>query len=336
MTSASLPASWRRGAEFLGCAHPILGGAMSWLSESRLVAAISEAGGFGVIAGGGMPPELLRGMIQETRRLTGRPFGVNLITMHPQLPELVQMVVNERVSHVVLAGGLPGGETIRALKEGGIKVLAFAPALSLAKRLIKQGVDALVIEGHEAGGHVGPVSTSVLAQEILPQVTEIPVFVAGGIATGAMMAGYAALGAAGCQLGTRFVCTTECIAHDHFKQAFLRAQSRDAQVTPQFDPALPVIPVRALTNKGTQTYAALQLELLQQVKSGAKEKKAAILELEHFWVGALRRAAIDGDVEHGSVMAGQSVGLVNAVQPTAEVVRELMDGAMAEWGPRGG
>ncbi|MBF0310231.1 MAG: nitronate monooxygenase, partial [Magnetococcales bacterium] len=316
-------ASWKRGCDFLGVPLAILGGAMSWLSERHLVAAISEAGGFGVLAGGSMMPDRLQEEIRATRALTGRPFGVNLITMHPELPALLDMVVAEGVGHCVLAGGVPSRDSIRRLKEGGVKVLGFSPALSLARLLVRHGVDALILEGHEAGGHVGPVATSVLVQEILPHIPEVPVFVAGGIADGGMVAGMVAMGAAGCQVGTRFVCTDECVAHERFKQAFIRANARDAVVTVQFDDVLPVIPVRAMANKGTHEFNALQLKLIQEVRAGLKEKRDAQLELEHFWVGALRRAAIDGDVEHGSVMMGQSVGLVKRIQPVKEVLEEL-------------
>lgn len=324
MSHELLYESWVRGSTFLGTRYPILGGAMSWLSEHRLVSAISNAGGFGVIASGNMPAEALRNEIRLTRAATPLPFAVNLITLNPEIPALVQVVLEERVSHCVLAGGIPDPSTISALKDAGVLVISFSPSISLAKRLVRRGVDAIVIEGHEAGGHVGPVSTSVLAQEILPAVREVPVFVAGGIATGAMVDSMIRLGAAGCQVGTRFVCTDECIAHGNFKQAFLRAQARDALVTAQFDPALPVIPVRALVNKSTSQFNQMQLELIARVKDGSLERHAAVLELEKFWVGALRKAAIDGDVEYGSVMAGQSVGLVDRIQPTAEVVQDLV------------
>ncbi|MEO5364106.1 MAG: nitronate monooxygenase [Magnetococcus sp. DMHC-8] len=297
---------------------------MSWLSERQLVSAISNAGGFGVLAGGGMPVDLLRQEIRATRERTSAPFGVNLITMHPELVALVRMVVEEGVGHCILAGGLPEQETLTALKDGGVKVVVFAPSLALAQRLIRRGADALIIEGHEAGGHVGPVATGVLMQEILHQVETVPVFVAGGIANGKMVASVVGMGAAGCQLGTRFVCATECIAHDNFKQAFIRAQSRDAVVTAQFDPILPVIPVRALANKGTALFNQKQWQLIEEVRAGRKERKEAQLELEHFWVGALRRAAIEGDVEQGSVMAGQSVGLVKSLQPVSDIINELV------------
>jgi enoyl-[acyl-carrier protein] reductase II len=157
---------------------------MTWVSERNLVAAISNGGGFGVIACGAMNPALLRTEIQETRKRTGKPFGVNLITMHPELEQLIDVCLEERVGHVVLAGGLPPAPAIKRIREGGAKVICFAPALVLAKKLVRMGVDGLVIEGMEAGGHIGPVSTSVLAQEILPQIRDVPVFVAGGIGRG--------------------------------------------------------------------------------------------------------------------------------------------------------
>lgn len=174
----------QRGADFLGTQYAILGGAMSWVSERHLVSAISNAGGFGVIACGAMEPDRLAEEIAATRALTDKPFGVNLITMHPQLSELVDVCLQAGVGHIVLAGGIPPGAAIKAAKDGGAKVVAFAPALVLAKRLIKMGVDALVIEGAEAGGHVGPVSLTVLAQEILPHIDQVPVFVAGGLGRG--------------------------------------------------------------------------------------------------------------------------------------------------------
>src|ERR687889_1170326 len=178
---ARLKELMHRGTEFLGCDVAIMGGAMSWVSERHLVSAISNAGGFGVIACGAMTPDLLDTEIAETKKRTERPFGVNLITMHPQLSELIDVCAKHGVSHVVLAGGLPPGGAIERIKGNGAKLVCFAPALALAKKLMRSGADALVIEGMEAGGHIGPVSTSVLAQEILPTVCkDIPVFVAGG------------------------------------------------------------------------------------------------------------------------------------------------------------
>ena len=319
-----------RGCEFLGTEVAILGGAMSWVSERNLVAAISNAGGFGVIACGAMTPELLDAEIAATRTLTSKPFGVNLITMHPQLQELIAVCARHGVGHVVLAGGLPPAGALDAIKASGAKLICFAPALALAKKLVRSGVDALVVEGMEAGGHIGPVSTSVLAQEILPEIAaDVPVFVAGGIARGELIAGYLDMGAAGVQLGTRFVCATESIAHPNFKKAFIRASAREAVASVQVDPRLPVIPVRALKNPGTELFTAKQREVAQALDEGKIAMAEAQLEIEHYWAGALRRAVIDGDVEHGSLMAGQSVGMVKKEEPVADIIAALMDEALA-------
>jgi len=314
-----------RGVNFLGSEVAILCGAMSWVSERHLVSAMSNAGGFGLIACGAMTPELLDNEIAETKKLTAKPFGVNLITMHPMLFDLIEVCSKHGVGHVVLAGGLPPAGSLDAIKANGAKLICFAPALALAKKLIRSGVDALVVEGMEAGGHIGPVSTSVLAQEILPEVAEqVPVFVAGGIGRGEAIAGYLDMGAAGVQLGTRFACATESIAHPNFKKAFFRANARDAVASVQIDPRLPVIPVRALKNAGTELFTAKQLEVAQSLNDGTVEMAEAQLQIEHYWAGALRRAVIDGDVEHGSLMAGQSVGMVKQEEPVADIIAQLM------------
>ena len=326
---------WVRGRRFLGCEVAVMGGAMTWVSERRLVAAISNAGGFGVIASGAMTPKLLDAEIAATKALTARPFGVNLITLHPDLLELVDVCAGHRVGHVVLAGGVPSGAAMRRIKAGGARVLCFAPALVFAKKLVRMGVDAIVIEGSEAGGHIGPVSTAVLAQEILPSLDEVPVFVAGGIARGEAMLSYLEMGAAGVQLGTRFVCAYESVAHPRFKQAFIRAAARDAVPSVQLDPRLPVIPVRALANPATGRFLAFQREMLERLGRGELSQKEAQLEIEHFWAGALRRAVIEGDVEGGSLMAGQSVGLVTREQSTEEILGELVGQALAALAARG-
>jgi len=322
-----LPKAWRRGTDFLGTRYAILCGAMTWVSESNLVSAISNAGGFGVLAGGNMPPDVLAGEIEKTRAKTSEPFGVNMITVAPNFQAHIDIVVRSRVPFAIFAGSIPSGRDIERVKASGAKVLCFAPILSLARRLIRQGVDALVIEGNEAGGHIGPVATSILAQEFLLSVTEVPVFVAGGIGTGEMIAQYLALGASGAQLGTRFVVAEECVAHPRFKEAFVRAHARDAMPTSQFDPSLPTIPVRAIVNEGTRDFNRLQLELLARVKTGEVSREEAALRLEEFWVGSLRRAVIDGDVERGSLMAGQSVAFAKRIEPVAAILEELVTGA---------
>jgi enoyl-[acyl-carrier protein] reductase II len=315
----------RRGAEFLGSETAILCGAMSWVSERNLVSAMSNAGGFGVIACGAMTPDLLDAEIAATKALTEKPFGVNLITMHPDLFDLIAVCTKHRVGHVVLAGGLPPKGSLEAIKQSGAKVIVFAPTLALAKKQFRSGADALIIEGMEAGGHIGPIATSVLAQEFLPELAEDHlVFVAGGIGRGDMIAAYLEMGAAGVQLGTRFACATESIAHPDFKKAFFRAKARDAEASVQLDPRLPVIPVRALKNKGTDEFTAKQREVGLLLDQGSVDMGEAQLRIEHFWAGALRRAVIDGDVENGSLMAGQSVGMVTKEEPVAEIIATLM------------
>jgi enoyl-[acyl-carrier protein] reductase II len=323
--SSALQSLMQRGTDFLGCKTAIMCGAMSWVSERHLVSAVSNAGGFGLIACGAMTVDLLDTEIAETKKRTDKPFGVNLITMHPHLMDLIALCGRHGIGHIVLAGGLPPSGALDAIKTTGAKVIAFAPALVMAKKLIRSGVDALVIEGHEAGGHIGPVATSVLAQEILPEIAaQVPVFVAGGIGRGEAIAAYLEMGAAGVQLGTRFACATESIAHPAFKRAFFRANARDAMPSVQIDPRLPVIPVRALKNAGTEAFTAKQVEVARLLDEGKVDMNEAQLQIEYFWAGALRRAVIDGDVEGGSMMAGQSVGMVTREEPVAEIIAELV------------
>ena len=323
-----LDAYWARGRAFLGTRYAIMGGAMSWVSERNLVAAISNAGGFGVVACGSLSPDQLGEEIDGVYERCDKPFGVNIIVMHPELDALVATCVERSVGHVVLAGGLPPKRTVETLKQAGTRVVAFASTLPLARRLAKQGIDALIIEGMEAGGHIGPVSTNVLAQEVLPHFDTVPVFVGGGIGRGDAAALYLAMGAAGCQLGTRFVCATESIAHPRFKQAMIRANARDARLSVQVDPDFPVIPVRAVANKATERFEAFQRETIARYRQGEMELGEARLAIEHFWAGALRRAAIEGNVEDGSLMAGQSVGMVTSEQSTGEIIAELVDQAV--------
>jgi enoyl-[acyl-carrier protein] reductase II len=326
---AELTRLWSWGARFLGSRVAIMGGAMSWVSERNLVAAISNAGGFGVIACGSMGPDALAAEIAATQARTAAPFGVNLITMHPQLDALIAVCTAAGVGHVVLAGGIPSTAAMKAVKDGGAQVICFAPALVLARRLVRAGADALIIEGSEAGGHIGPVSLTVLAQEILPHIRDVPVFVAGGLGRGEAVLAYLEMGAAGAQLGTLFAASRESIAHPRFKDALVRARSRDAMPSVQLDDQFPVIPVRGLVNDGTKAFLAFQTEARDRVRSGALSREAAQLSIEHFWAGALRRAVIEGDVDHGSVMAGQSVGMVTAELPAAEIIADLTAQAVA-------
>jgi enoyl-[acyl-carrier protein] reductase II len=246
--------------------------------------------------------------------------------MHPMLFELIEVCSRHGVSHVVLAGGIPPKGSVEAIKAFGAKVIVFAPTIALAKKLLRSGGDALVIEGMEAGGHIGPVATGVLAQEFLPVLgEEHVVFVAGGIGRGEAIAGFLEMGASGVQLGTRFACATESI---------FRANARDAVASVQLDPRLPVIPVRALKNKGTEEFTAKQREVALLLDQGSVDMGEAQLRIEHFWAGALRRAVIDGDVENGSLMAGQSVGMVTEEEPVAAIVGRLMAESEAALGRR--
>jgi enoyl-[acyl-carrier protein] reductase II len=319
-----LARAFERGAAFLGCRHAVLGGAMAWISEHVLVSAISNAGGFGVLAGAAMRPQELQQEIAATRHITDRPFGVNLVTLHPAFDESLQVCLDERVSHVIVGGGIPSKSTLAAISSAGAKVICFAPSLALAKRMINNGADALIIEGMEAGGHIGPTTTTVLAQEILPFVTEVPVFVAGGIGRGEAIAAYLRMGAAGCQLGTRFACTKESVAHAEFKQALIRASARDAVVSPKLDGMFNVIPVRALRNKAMDEFRDVQRELLARMKRDEITQSEAVNGLESFWSGRLRRAVWNGDTDNGSMMAGQSVGCVTGEWHVADIMDELI------------
>jgi enoyl-[acyl-carrier protein] reductase II len=320
----------KSGQDFLGCQFPIICGAMTWLSDCKLVGAIGNAGGFGLLAGGNAPVEHLEKEIIATRACTDKPFGVNLITLAPVYKEQLQMVCDSKCELIMFAGGVPREPEIKQAKDTGAKVICFAPTAPLALRLIKMGADALMIEGSEAGGHIGPVTLSVLLQQILFEVDSVPVFVAGGIATGRMMAHLMMMGAAGIQMGTRFVMSQECKAHPKFKETFRKAKARNAVATPQFDSRLPVIPVRALKNEGTLEFGKLQLKLMNQLENNLLNHQEAQHEVENFWVGALRDAAIDGHVRTGSLMAGQSVGLVDKIKPVQGIIDEMVNDAEAE------
>ncbi len=320
-----------RGNALLGTEVPLLCGAMTWVSTPELVAAVCNAGAFGALAGGNMPPNLLAEAIEKMRQLTDRKFAVNLITLSPAFQEQLAVIEENHVPVVIFAGGMPHGSDIARAKATGAQVLCFAPTESVARRLVQQGVDGLILEGCEAGGHIGPVTLTVLLQQVLFSCgSEVPVFVAGGIATGRMMAHLLMLGAAGVQMGTRFAVAKECTASAAFKEALLQAPARAAQPTSQFDQILNVVAVRALQNAGSREFDRMQLELITRIQSGAITHDEAQMQVENFWVGGLRRAVVDGDVEHGSVMAGQSVGLVNKEETVAEIIQDMCQECEAE------
>ena len=321
----------QRGSDFLGVKYPILCGAMTWISEPKLVSAVSNHGCFGCLAGGNAPTDVLLKYIEETKSLTDKPFAVNLITIAPAYKEHLAMIKDIKVPFIIFAGSFPKEKEIEAAKETGAKVMCFASTVSIAERMIRFGADAIILEGSEAGGHIGHVSSVILMQQVLYKFADqIPMFMAGGMSTGKMMAHALLMGAAGVQLGTRFVMTKECTCHPAFKDVFIRANARDAIATPQYDSKLPVVAVRALRNKGMDNFGKLQLRLLKELEAGTCKRQDAQEEVEKYWMGALRRAAVDGDVDFGSLMAGQSVGLVDSEMSIQELIDELLtDGEAA-------
>lgn len=316
----------QRGSEFLGVKYPILCGAMTWISEPKLVSAVSNHGCFGCLAGGNAPTDVLLKYIEETKSLTDKPFAVNLITIAPAYKEHLAMIKDIKVPFIIFAGSFPKEKEIEAAKETGAKVMCFASTVSIAERMIRFGADAIILEGSEAGGHIGHVSSVILMQQVLYKFADrIPMFMAGGMSTGKMMAHALLMGAAGVQLGTRFVMTKESNCHPAFKDVFIRANARDAIATPQYDSKLPVVAVRALRNKGMDNFGKLQLRLLKELEAGTCHRQEAQEEVEKYWMGALRRAAVEGDIDFGSLMAGQSVGLVNSEMTIQELVDELLN-----------
>ncbi len=321
---------WQKGKDFLQVKYPIMAGAMTWISDAKLVATVARHGGFGCLAGGNMPPELLGNEIDNIRRQTNKPFAVNLITIAPNYKNQLKIAVDKQVPVIIFAGSFPRGSEIKIAKTSGAKVMAFASNESIARRMIDSGVDALILEGSEAGGHIGHVSLVILLQQVLFAIEDTPIFVAGGIASGRMMAHLLLMGASGIQMGTRFVLTEECQVHPNFKDAFLKANARDAIATPAIGSELNVVAVRAIRNKGMAKFLDLQMDLIQKNRNGEISKKDAQYQVENFWVGALRNAAINGDVENGSLMAGQSVGLVNKVQTMKQMFDEMISEAEIE------
>ena len=313
-----------KGSDFLGVKYPIMGGAMTWISESNLVSATSNAGGFGVIAAGSMNKKKLEQEILKTRLKTHKPFGVNLILLHPEIEDLINVCLELEVQLVVFAGGFPKKTQIEKFKHKNIKTMCFATTSSIAQKMIDNGIDGLILEGNEAGGHIGPVSINVLVQEILPKFFDIPIFVAGGIGRGEIFLKYLELGAAGCQIGTKLVCSDESIAHKNFKEIFIKSEARNCQISVRLDKRFPVIPVRAIENKASKEFIEEQKKVIKLLDKNGISLKDAQLKIEHFWAGSLRKAVIDGDIENGSLMAGQSVSLVKNMQSVEDILRELV------------
>ncbi len=330
MTSLKDFKYWKKGCDFLNVKYPIICGAMTWISNFKLVKTVSDAGGLGVLAGGNMPVDYLRKEILALKE-TGIVFAVNLITIAPNYKDHLNTVSEIGVPIVVFAGSFPRKEEIQQAKQAGIKTICFASTDSIAERMMEYGADALVLEGSEAGGHIGHVSTIVLVQEVLFKYPDIPIFVAGGIATGKMIAHLFLMGAWGVQMGTIFAMAEESPAHPKFKERFKKARSREAFATPQYDSSLPVVAVRALKNKGSDEFGKLQLELLEQLKNQTISRIDAQYKVESYWAGALRRAVEEGDIDYGSLMAGQSVGLVQATKPVAQIIDDLLGDAETEF-----
>ena len=292
-----------RICELLNIDYPILQGGMAWVATAELAAAVSEAGGLGIIGAGNMPADLLRAEIEKARKLTSRTFGVNLMLLSPYIDDVIEVVIDSRVPVVTTGAGNPG-KYLDALKQVGTKVIPVVPSVALARRLERLGVDALIAEGHEAGGHIGETTTLALVPQVVDAV-DIPVIAAGGIADARGVAAAFALGAEGVQIGTRFICAAECVAHENYKEAVVKAGDRDTVVTGRTFGH----PVRCLRNRLTRQITTMET-------NGAKPE-----EIEQLGVGRLRQAVVDGDIAEGSVMAGQSSGLVHQIQPAAEIGR---------------
>ena len=302
---------WKRTRiqDLLNVEYPIIQGGMAWVANADLAAAVSNGGGLGVIAAGNMPPDLLDAEIKRLKQMTDKPFAVNIMLMSPTAEDAIEVVAENRVPVVTTGAGSPG-KVIERLKPLGTIIIPVIASVAHAKRVERQGADAVVAEGTEAGGHIGELTTMVLVPQVVDAVS-IPVVAAGGIADGRGVVAAFALGAEGVQVGTRFVCAAESPAHETYKRAIIEATDRSTVVTGRSTGH----PVRCIRNKLTKKFEELE-------SSGA-----SIEELEALGTGRLRAAVIDGDVEWGSVMAGQSAGLVKKVQPAAEIIRELFDDA---------
>jgi enoyl-[acyl-carrier protein] reductase II len=297
--------------EILGTEFPFIQGGMANIATGEFAAACSNAGALGMIATGGWDGDRLRQEIRRAKELTDKPFGVNLMLMSPYADDIARIILEEGVQVVTTGAGNPG-KYISAWKDAGIKVLPVVAASILAKRLVSLGVDAVIAEGTESGGHVGEMTTMALVPQVIDAV-DVPVVAAGGIADGRQAAAAFALGACGIQVGTCLLASRECPIHDNYKQAVLKAKDTDTVVTGRSVGG----PVRVLKNKMAREYLAL-------------EKRGATLEeLEHVTLGGLRRAVLEGDTEHGSVMSGQVAGMLHEIKPVRQIFEELYSGGKA-------
>ncbi|MGB4351075.1 MAG: enoyl-[acyl-carrier-protein] reductase FabK [Tissierellaceae bacterium] len=291
-----------RITKLLNIDYPILQGGMAWIATHKLAAAVSNAGGLGIIAAGNLPGELVREEIRKVKELTHKPFGVNIMLMSPYAEDIVGIICEEGVPVVTTGAGNPG-IYIPKLKEHNIKVIPVVPTVSLARRVEKQGADAIIVEGTEAGGHIGEITTMALVPQVADAVN-IPIIAAGGVADGRGFIAALALGADGVQMGTRFVCASETDIHDNYKERILKAKDRDALVAGRSTGH----PIRVLKNNFTRDLSNLE------------KSNADIMELEKFTSGKLKRAAYKGDVVDGSIMAGQISGLINEIQSCRDII----------------
>lgn len=298
-----------RVTEMLGIEKPILQGGMAWVAESHLAAAVSEAGGFGLIGAANAPADVVRKYIREAKEMTDRPFGVNIMLLSPFADEIAQLVVEEGVAAVTTGAGNPE-KYMAQWKAANIKVIPVIASVALARRMERCGADAVVAEGTESGGHIGQATTMTLVPQVVDAVN-IPVIAAGGIADGRGFAAAMMLGAEAVQMGTRFCVAHECVIHENYKERILKAKDIDSEVTGRSHGH----PVRGLRNKMTREYLKLE-------NSGATFE-----ELEHLTLGGLRKAVVEGDTDNGSVLAGQIAGMVDRRQSCREIIDEIMDEA---------
>ena len=295
-----------RITELLGIEEPVIQGGMAWVAEYHLAAAVSEAGGLGIIGAASAPPEVVREQIRKVKERTSKPFGVNVMLMNPNAPEVAKVVVEEQVPVVTTGAGNPA-KFMSLWKEAGVKVIPVVASVAMAKLMVRGGADAVVAEGMESGGHIGSTTTMALVPQVADAI-DAPVIAAGGIADGRGFAAAFMLGASGVQMGTSFVATKESTVHDNYKAKIVKAKDIDTKVTGRSTGH----PVRNLRNKQTNTYLKLESE------------GAGLEQLEKLTLGGLRKAVVDGDVDNGSVMAGQSAGLVKKICSCKDLITKVM------------
>lgn len=298
-----------RICDILNIKYPIIQGGMAWVATAELAAAVSEAGGLGMIGAGNAPGEVVEKEILKVKSMTNKPFGVNIMLLSPFAEEVVEVVCKYNISVVTTGAGNPG-RFMEKFKAAGTKVIPVIPSVALAKRMESLGADAIIAEGTEAGGHIGELTTMALVPQVVDAVN-IPVIAAGGIADGRGLLATLSLGAEGVQIGTRFICAEECIVHDNYKNMVIKSKDRDAVVTARVTGH----PVRVLKNKLAREFNKLE-------KDGATAEY-----IEKLGQGRLKMAVVDGDIENGSVMAGQIAGMVTKIQPCKEIIEEIISGA---------